>query len=79
MTTAGLLIFVFGLIILAMARFILPVLTRSFRARNPNSDSSKHDRFQRTYALAFASLFLLTGLVLFVVGLANGGSIRFGT
>lgn len=77
MMTAGLFIFVLGLLALAMSRFLVPFLSRSYQARNPNKDSSRHDRFQRIYALAFASLFLVTGAILFVAGLLRGGSVGF--
>lgn len=79
MTTAGLLIFILGLIQLVIGRLTLPILARGYRARHPDKDPSKHDRFQRIYARSFASLTLLVGATLFVVGLLNGGSVRFGT
>lgn len=77
MTTAGLLIFVLGLLTLAMMWFLVPFLSRSYQARNPDKDPSRYDRFQRIYALAFASLFLVTGAILFVAGLLGGGSVGF--
>jgi threonine/homoserine/homoserine lactone efflux protein len=78
MTTAGLFIFVLGLLTLAMMWFlVLPFLSRSYQARNPGRDPSRHDRFQRIYALAFASFFLVTGVILFVAGLLTGGSVGF--
>lgn len=77
MTTAGLLIFVLGLLTLAMMWFLVPFLSRSYQARNPGRDPSRHDRFQRIYALAFASFFLVTGVILFVAGLLTGGSVGF--
>lgn len=77
MTTAGLLIFALGLLTLVMTKFLVPFLSRSYQARNPNEDPSRHDRFQRTYALASNSFFLVTGVILLVIGLLNGGSVGF--
>lgn len=79
MTTAGLLILVLGLLTFAMTKFLVPFLSKSYQARNPNKDPARHDRFQRIYALSFASLILLTGAVLFIVGLLTGGTVGFGT
>ncbi|MFF1252690.1 hypothetical protein ACFVYC_09370 [Pseudarthrobacter sp. NPDC058329] len=79
MTTAGLLIFVLGLLILVMTKFLVPFLSKGYQARNPGKDPAKHDRFQKIYALSFASFFLIVGAVLFVLGLLSGGSVGFDT
>jgi hypothetical protein len=79
MRTAGLLIVVLGLLILVMAKFLVPFLSKGYQARNPDKDPAKHDRFQKIYALSFAAFFLIVGAVLFVLGLLTGGSVGFDT